>query len=169
VKNNDVIVVGAGSVGANVAYRLAARGARVTVLEAGAPGGGTLPARLIEPGTMKRFARGEGLNQRFVCDILPPSAVSLALVRLARLVLGDSGNPPLLVHSDSNILPPGLGNVPTFDWGQTPPRSRSVSVDDGNPRRRCPFHRRTRRRDGRPRRHLHREGRWDPNIENDGT
>ena len=41
MKNNDVIVIGAGSVGANVAYRLAARGARVTVLEAGAPGGGT--------------------------------------------------------------------------------------------------------------------------------
>ena len=37
----DIIVVGAGSVGANVAYRLAERGARVTVLEAGAPGGGT--------------------------------------------------------------------------------------------------------------------------------
>jgi glycine/D-amino acid oxidase-like deaminating enzyme len=41
VNNGDVIVIGAGSVGANVAYRLAARGARVTVLEAGAPGGGT--------------------------------------------------------------------------------------------------------------------------------
>ena len=41
MKNGDVIVIGAGSVGANVAYRLAARGARVTVLEAGAPGGGT--------------------------------------------------------------------------------------------------------------------------------
>ena len=39
--NGGVIVIGAGSVGANVAYRLAARGARVTVLEAGAPGGGT--------------------------------------------------------------------------------------------------------------------------------
>lgn len=35
------IVIGAGSVGANVAYRLAERGAQVTVLEAGAPGGGT--------------------------------------------------------------------------------------------------------------------------------
>jgi 5-deoxy-glucuronate isomerase len=38
---------------------------------ASAPGNGSSPARLIEPGTMKRFARGEGLNQRFVCDILP--------------------------------------------------------------------------------------------------
>ena len=35
-----VIVVGAGSVGANVAYRLARDGARVTVLDAGAPGSG---------------------------------------------------------------------------------------------------------------------------------
>lgn len=38
---------------------------------ASAPGSGALPARLLEPGAMKRFARGEGLNQRFVCDILP--------------------------------------------------------------------------------------------------
>jgi 5-deoxy-glucuronate isomerase len=38
---------------------------------ASAPGGGSLPSRLIEPAAMKRFARGEGLNQRFVCDILP--------------------------------------------------------------------------------------------------
>src|SRR2546426_4703235 len=37
----DIVVIGAGSVGANVAYRLAERGAKVTVLEAGAPGGGT--------------------------------------------------------------------------------------------------------------------------------
>ena len=38
------VVVGAGVVGANVAYRLAERGARVTVLDAGAPGGGTSSA-----------------------------------------------------------------------------------------------------------------------------
>ena len=37
----DVLVVGAGCVGANVAYRLAERGATVTVLDAGAPGAGT--------------------------------------------------------------------------------------------------------------------------------
>ena len=37
----DVVVVGAGCVGACVAYRLAERGARVVVLDAGAPGAGT--------------------------------------------------------------------------------------------------------------------------------
>jgi glycine/D-amino acid oxidase-like deaminating enzyme len=37
----DVVVVGAGCVGACVAYRLAERGARVAVLDAGAPGAGT--------------------------------------------------------------------------------------------------------------------------------
>jgi glycine/D-amino acid oxidase-like deaminating enzyme len=37
----EIVVVGAGCVGASVALRLAQRGARVTVLEAGAPGGGT--------------------------------------------------------------------------------------------------------------------------------
>ncbi|HEX9417712.1 MAG TPA: FAD-binding oxidoreductase, partial [Methylomirabilota bacterium] len=41
MSNADIVVIGAGSVGANVAYRLAERGAKVTVLEAGAPGGGT--------------------------------------------------------------------------------------------------------------------------------
>src|SRR5829696_5708538 len=35
------IVIGAGAVGASVAYRLAAGGAAVTLLEAGQPGGGT--------------------------------------------------------------------------------------------------------------------------------
>jgi len=36
----EIVVVGAGCVGASVAYRLAQRGARVTVLDAGGPGGG---------------------------------------------------------------------------------------------------------------------------------
>jgi len=44
MKGTDVIVVGAGCVGANVAYRLAERGATVTVLDAGAPGVGTSSA-----------------------------------------------------------------------------------------------------------------------------
>ncbi len=41
MKDADVLVIGAGCVGANVAYRLAERGATVTVLDAGSPGGGT--------------------------------------------------------------------------------------------------------------------------------
>jgi len=41
MSNADIVVIGAGSVGANVAYRLAECGAKVTVLEAEAPGGGT--------------------------------------------------------------------------------------------------------------------------------
>src|SRR4051812_19055380 len=41
MSRSEVVVIGAGSVGANVAYRLAQRGAKVTVLDAGAPGGGT--------------------------------------------------------------------------------------------------------------------------------
>jgi len=32
---------------------------------------GELPARLIEPGAMRRSARGKGSNTRYVCDILP--------------------------------------------------------------------------------------------------
>jgi glycine/D-amino acid oxidase-like deaminating enzyme len=40
----DIVVIGAGVVGAHVAYRLAQRGARVTVLDAGAPGAGTSSA-----------------------------------------------------------------------------------------------------------------------------
>ena len=58
MKSVEIIVVGAGCVGANVAYRLAERGARVTVLEAGAPGHGTSgatfawPTRSLPPGPL---------------------------------------------------------------------------------------------------------------------
>jgi len=38
---------------------------------ASAPATGKFAARLIEPSSMKRFARGQGLNTRYVCDILP--------------------------------------------------------------------------------------------------
>jgi glycine/D-amino acid oxidase-like deaminating enzyme len=44
MKGVDVVVVGGGCVGASVAYRLAERGARVTVLDAQAPGAGTSAA-----------------------------------------------------------------------------------------------------------------------------
>jgi glycine/D-amino acid oxidase-like deaminating enzyme len=39
--SSEIVVVGAGSVGSNIAYRLAQRGAKVTLLDAGVPGGGT--------------------------------------------------------------------------------------------------------------------------------
>ena len=39
--SSEIIVIGAGSVGANVGYRLAQRGARVTILDASQPGDGT--------------------------------------------------------------------------------------------------------------------------------
>jgi glycine/D-amino acid oxidase-like deaminating enzyme len=38
---SDIVIVGAGCVGTNVAFRLAERGATVTVVDAGAPGNGT--------------------------------------------------------------------------------------------------------------------------------
>lgn len=38
-----------------------------------APAQGRLPARVIEPGRMRRSVRGEGANTRYVCDILPES------------------------------------------------------------------------------------------------
>ena len=39
--SNDIVIIGAGSVGANVAFRLAQAGAHVILLDAGHPGGGT--------------------------------------------------------------------------------------------------------------------------------
>src|SRR5262245_6552974 len=44
MNGSDIVVVGAGCVGANVAFRLAERGAKVTVVDAGAPGNGTSAA-----------------------------------------------------------------------------------------------------------------------------
>jgi glycine/D-amino acid oxidase-like deaminating enzyme len=55
--STEIIVVGAGSVGANVAYRLAQRGAKVTVLEAGAPGGGTSGASFAWLNSYKKTPR----------------------------------------------------------------------------------------------------------------
>jgi glycine/D-amino acid oxidase-like deaminating enzyme len=54
----DVLVIGAGCVGANVAYRLAERGAAVTVLEAGAPGGGTSGASFAWTNSFNKTPRG---------------------------------------------------------------------------------------------------------------
>ncbi|CBJ43374.1 5-deoxy-glucuronate isomerase [Ralstonia solanacearum] len=47
----------------------ATRAAEVAI--SSAPAEGKYPARVIEPGTMKRSVRGTGSNTRYVCDILP--------------------------------------------------------------------------------------------------
>jgi 5-deoxy-glucuronate isomerase len=57
-----------------------AAGTAAEIGVASAPGGGSLPARLIEPGAMPRSVRGEGLNERYVRDILPQAAPALHLL-----------------------------------------------------------------------------------------
>jgi 5-deoxy-glucuronate isomerase len=71
---------------------------------ASAPGKGRSPARLIEPETMKRFARGEGLNQRFVCDILPQTeAADHLLVVEVVTPGGHSSSYPPHKHDTDNL------------------------------------------------------------------
>jgi 5-deoxy-glucuronate isomerase len=71
---------------------------------ASAPGGGSLPPRLIEPAAMKRFVRGEGLNQRFVCDILPQTepAEHLLVVEVVT-PSGHSSSYPPHKHDTDNL------------------------------------------------------------------
>jgi 5-deoxy-glucuronate isomerase len=70
-----------------------------------APGPGKISARLIEPAQMKRFARGSGLNERFVCDILPQTepAEHLLVVEV-RTPSGHSSSYPPHKH-DTDDLP----------------------------------------------------------------
>ncbi|HEY1459711.1 MAG TPA: 5-deoxy-glucuronate isomerase [Casimicrobiaceae bacterium] len=71
---------------------------------ASAPGGGALPARLIEPASMKRFVRGEGLNQRFVCDILPQSEPAQHLLVVEVITpSGHSSSYPPHKHDTDNL------------------------------------------------------------------
>src|SRR5215472_14576238 len=71
---------------------------------ASAPGRGHHSPRLIEPSTMKRFARGEGLNQRFVCDILPQTepADHLLIVEVVT-PSGHSSSYPPHKHDTDNL------------------------------------------------------------------
>jgi 5-deoxy-glucuronate isomerase len=71
---------------------------------ASAPGGGSSPARVIEPQTMKRFARGEGLNQRFVCDILPQTEAADHLLVVEVITPGGhSSSYPPHKHDTDNL------------------------------------------------------------------
>ena len=71
---------------------------------ASAPASGCLAARLIEPSTMKRFARGEGLNQRFICDILPQTQPAEHLL-VVEVVMpgGHSSSYPPHKHDTDNL------------------------------------------------------------------
>ena len=55
---SEILVIGAGSVGSNVAYRLAERGAQVTILDAGAPGGGTSSKSFAWTNALSKGPRG---------------------------------------------------------------------------------------------------------------
>jgi 5-deoxy-glucuronate isomerase len=71
---------------------------------ASAPGAGSVPARLIEPSTMKRSVRGEGLNQRFVCDILPQTEPADRLLVVEVLTpSGHSSSYPPHKHDTDNL------------------------------------------------------------------
>jgi 5-deoxy-glucuronate isomerase len=71
---------------------------------ASAPGPGSADARVIEPSQMQRFARGKGLNERFVCDILPQaSAASHLLVVEVRTPGGHSSSYPPHKHDTDNL------------------------------------------------------------------
>ena len=70
-----------------------------------APGPGNAKARVIEPSKMKRFARGQALNERFVCDILPQTEpASHLLVVEVRTPSGHSSSYPPHKH-DTDDLP----------------------------------------------------------------
>ena len=83
--------------------RVTAHGTAEVAL-ASAPAKGTLPPRLIEPRTMKRFARGQGLNQRFVCDILPQTEPAEHLLVVEVLTPGGhSSSYPPHKHDTDNL------------------------------------------------------------------
>lgn len=69
-----------------------------------APASGGPPVRLIEPGSMKRFARGQGSNTRYVCDILPQTepASHLLLVEVVTPA-GHSSSYPPHKHDTDNL------------------------------------------------------------------
>jgi 5-deoxy-glucuronate isomerase len=71
---------------------------------ASAPAKGEFPARLIEPGSMKRSTRGKGLNTRYVCDILPQTepAGSLLVVEV-RTPGGHASSYPPHKHDTDNV------------------------------------------------------------------
>ncbi len=69
-----------------------------------APAKGELPARLIEPASMRRSIRGKGANIRYVCDILPQDApAESVLVVEVRTPSGNSSSYPPHKHDVDNV------------------------------------------------------------------
>jgi 5-deoxy-glucuronate isomerase len=108
----------------------------VTQCEVGvahAPGGGSLPPRLIEPQTMKRSVRGEGANRRYICDVLPQSepAEHLLVVEV-RTPSGHSSSYPPHKH-DRDALPDESALEETYYHRLQPPQGfafQRVYTDD---------------------------------------
>ena len=100
---------------------------------ASAPGGGSLPARLLEPGAMKRFTRGKGLNERFVCDILAQSEPAAHLLVVEVLTpSGHSSSYPPHKH-DTDNLPEESSLEETYYHRLSPPQGfvfQRVYTDD---------------------------------------
>ena len=87
-----------------VEYRVMARDAAEIAIGS-APARGTLPARLIEPATMKRSTRGRDANTRYVCDILPETEPAESLLVVEVLTpSGHSSSYPPHKH-DTDALP----------------------------------------------------------------
>jgi 5-deoxy-glucuronate isomerase len=91
-------------------YVPAHEGARIVagtdaeIAVARAPGGTRRDARLIEPAAMKRTTRGQGLNTRYVCDILPQSEpADHLLVVEVRTPSGHSSSYPPHKHDTDNL------------------------------------------------------------------
>lgn len=69
-----------------------------------APASGKLPARLIEPSSMKRSTRGKDANTRYVCDTLPQTeAAEYLLITEVLTPGGHSSSYPPHKHDADNI------------------------------------------------------------------
>ncbi|WGG49914.1 5-deoxy-glucuronate isomerase [Rugamonas sp. DEMB1] len=86
------------------AVSVLASGAAEVALCSAPAGDASLPARLIEPASMKRSVRGSGSNTRYVCDILPHTepAAHLLVVEV-RTPSGHSSSYPPHKHDVDNL------------------------------------------------------------------
>ncbi|HEX4883891.1 MAG TPA: 5-deoxy-glucuronate isomerase [Casimicrobiaceae bacterium] len=103
------------------------------VAVAHAPGGGSLPARLIRPEEMTRTVRGKDANTRYVCDILPQGApAEHLLVVEVRTPAGHSSSYPPHKH-DTDRLPEESSLEETYYHRLDPPQGfafQRVYTDD---------------------------------------